>query len=172
MDSFFYYLELITIKLLPYKRKAKPQNVTNKKNKKVDGFINTLNGRVSSIRVSNSTFGLSDMQLKDYTFRIDGTPVEYRSKGSLHIENGDEIKAIGNLSKGLLKAYAVKNLNTGVSKSCFFVGFFELVFFTVSVYWCALLAPTIILVPLPLIPAYIFGKRILKRTLSTIRINA
>ncbi|MGK0235255.1 MAG: hypothetical protein ACI9EK_001788 [Psychroserpens sp.] len=169
MDSVFYFFQIIMNKLAFFTPRSNNKAIKNARpeKKNTGSFINNITGRVSNIRVSNSTYGLSDIQMKDYTFRIGNTPIEYRSKGSLNIENGDNIKVSGSLSKGLLKALAVKNLSTGVSTFCSFNLFFETLFFGVSALW--LLKTNFILFP-ALIPAYIFGKRIIKRVLSYKRI--
>ena len=65
--------------------------------------IQTLSGKATQVRHSPLTA----------TFRIGVRPVSVNFHQVVHIEEGDDVKVAGRMSKGILHAYAYNNITTG-----------------------------------------------------------
>lgn len=89
----------------------KEPKLASKKTKKESIFTTTIRGVVTNLRTSVDSNENGTTQIA--TFRVNNTPVEMRASSSLIIFNGDNVVISGARWLGVLRCYAVKNLDTG-----------------------------------------------------------
>ncbi len=138
-------------------------------------MIDSVTGTIRDIRVSNSTYGVSDIQLTNYVFTVDGISVKYVSKGAVNLNNDDSVTIVGQRTGSAFKGLAIKNHSNISTIFSWFLGLADLFILCLAVMWAVVAVPLMFhlefSIPLTIlgggaaIATIVFGYRFLSKAL-------